>query len=581
MKLWQKILVGLLALVVLLAVMGFAFRQTLGRIAVDHFTKELIGPRPAFRNTDFSVETEWVTMRDGTKLSTDIYTPDGDGPWPTLLVRDAYQFQKYLTCHYYVRYGYACVHQDVRGQGESEGEWYPLKHEADDGADTLEWLTGQHFQNGNIALVGGSYLGLVQWAVADRLPPEVKTIVPTTSHGGFYDMVYRGGHFTQGIAGLWSAEIFHPLQDKEAATKQWLETVIPVHPASDAPKDLFMGAWPSYSDYIAHPDRDDAYWQQDFYRQIDQSYLSVQVPVLWIARWHDFFLEGTLNRVDDLPSRADSLLLIQPGQHGGLTNELNYTDKRFQEFETNLAWLDHHLKGEPLPETLQHPVIYYENGADRWQTADSWPPADRQSLQFHLTRLDQSATCRGSLAETAPSSPEAAAQYTYDPATPVETKGGAFLLNPNIAPPAIADQGRTACERDDILSFVSEPFDAGLHIAGSIEVSLDVQTDAPETAFTVKISEVFEDGRVLNIRDDIQTYRPASTPDDAALVFDLVPIDWTLAPGSRLRLDVSSSNFPAFPAHPNKAGVWSEIASPATARQTLSGGSVKLPIIKE
>lgn len=577
MKLWQRLLVGALAFVALLAATGLTFRHTLGRMLIDHFTKDFIGPRPAFRNTGFDVETTWVTMRDGTRLSTEIYTPKGDGPWPTLLVRDAYQFQKYLTCHYYVRYGYACVHQDVRGQGASEGEWYPLKHEADDGADTLAWLTGQDFQNSKIALVGGSYLGLVQWAVADRLPPEVKTIMPTTSHGGFYDMVYRGGHFTQGIAGLWSAEIFHPLQDKEDATEQWLKTVVRVHPAKDVPKDLFMGAWPSYADYIAHPDRADAYWQQDFYRQIDQSYLSVQMPVLWIARWHDFFLEGTLNRVDDLPSRDESLLLIQPGQHGSLTNELNYTDKRFQTFETTLAWLDHHLKGAPLPEALQHPVIYYENGADRWETADAWPPADRQSLQLQLTRLDRSATCGGGLDETAPPSPEPAAQYTYDPSTPVETNGGAFLLNPNIAPPAVADQGRTACERDDILSFLSEPFGTGLHIAGSMEVALDVQTDAPETAFTVTVSEVFEDGRVLNIRDDIKTYRPASTPDNAALVFDLVPIDWTLSPGSRLRLDISSSNFPAFPAHPNKTGIWSAVATTATARQTLYGGSIRLP----
>ncbi len=580
MKLWQKILLGALGLVVLLALTGFAFRQTLGRMAIDHFTKELIGPRPAFRNTDFSVETEWVTMRDGTKLSTDIYKPDGDGPWPTLLVRDAYQFQKYLTCHYYVRYGYACIHQDVRGQGASEGEWYPLKNEADDGADTLAWLTRQDFQNGNIALVGGSYLGLVQWAVADRLPPEVKTMVPTTSHGGFYDMVYRGGHFTQGIAGLWSAEIFHPLQDKENATEQWLETVVPVRPAIDAPRDLFMGAWPSYSDYISHSDRNDAYWQQDFYRQIDQSYRSVEVPVLWIARWHDFFLEGTLNRVDDLPSRTDSLLLIQPGQHAGMTNELNYTDKRFQEFETTLVWLDHHLKGDPLLDALNHPVIYYENGADRWEAAETWPPADAAMLQLHLAELDESASCGGRLDETSPPSPEATAQFIYDPTNPVPTNGGAFLLNPNIAPPAIADQGRTACEREDVLSFLSTPFGDGLHIAGSPRISLDVASDAAETAFTVKLSEVFEDGRVLNIRDDLKTYRPAEANDTAALVFDLVPIDWTLSAGSQLRLDVSSSNFPAFPAHPNKSGTWSEIADPFAARQTLFGGSVTLPVIK-
>ena len=106
-----------------------------------------------------------------------------------------------------------------------------------------------------------------------------------------------------------------------------------------------------------------------------------------------------------------------------------------------------------------------------------------------------------------------------------------------------------------------------------------MKTDAPETAFTVKISEVFGDGRVVNIRDDIQTYSPSLSAGETALVFKLVPIDWTLSAGSRLRLDISSSNFPAFPAHLNKSGLWSEIGEPAIAEQTVMGGSLALPVL--
>lgn len=575
-KTWRRLGLGFLGLLLLVGLAGFTFRETLGRMLVYHFTEVYIGEHPPFLNGGFSVKTQMVEMRDGTHLATHIYTPKGPGPWPTLLVRDAYQFNKYLTCYYYVRYNYACVHQDVRGQGDSEGEWYPLKHETDDGTDTLDWLTKQDFQNGKIALVGGSYLGLVQWAVADRLPGEVKTIVPITAHGDFYDMVYHGGHFTQGIAGLWSAEIFHPLKDKEKAASQWLETVVPVRPAEDAPRELFKGAWPSYADYIHHPDRQDAYWHQPFYEQIERSYRSVSVPVLWIARWHDFFLQGTLARFDELPTRDSSLLLIRPGQHTGVTGDLNYANPDFPEFETTLAWFDHYLKGTPLPAPLQNRVIYYENGADSWKMGDTWPAADVRPLHLNLDNLSESPTCGGTLVAS-PVTTADEAHYTYDPGNPVPTNGGAFLLNPNIAPSAVSEQGTSACARDDVLTFQSEAFEDGLHLSGPLSVDLDVQTDAPETAFTVKVSEAFADGRVWNIRDSLATFTPSGT-GAGSLTIDLTPIDWVLSEGSKLRLDISSSNYPAFPAHPNTGGIWSEVATPKVARQTLRGGTVTLTV---
>jgi len=574
-----------LLVLVLLAAGAYLLRAPLITWALDAATAPFIGPHPPFTHAAQAVQATTIPMRDGTRLHTRIYLPAGEGPWPTLLVRDAYQFGRFLTCHYYVRFGFACVHQDVRGQGDSQGEWYPIKHESADGEDTLRWLVAQPWQDGNVALVGGSYLGLVQWAVADRLPPEVKTMVPTTSHGDFYRMVYHGGHFAQAIAGLWSAEIFYPLQDKEAAGKQWLETVAFARPAAGVDRALFKGAWNAYADYLAHPDIADSYWQQPFYRQLREAHAAVRVPVLWIARWHDFFLEGTLQQFPALPAQQQSVLVIQPGEHAGKTNALRYENRDFQEFEITLAWLDHFLRGAPLPERLRHRVIYFENGADRWQAADTWPPPTSTSV-LHFANLQAAAQCEGQLLPQDQARGHGSpATFVYDPDNPVPTRGGSFLLNPNIGPVAVAEQGTSDCQRPDVLSFLSEPFAQGLHIAGAMQVALTVASSAPDTAFTVKVSEAFADGRVLNIRDDITSLGAYRSRTDAyqpgspiALAFSLAPIDWTLTAGSRLRVDVSSSNAPAFPAHTNRAGLWSEIAQADKAEQTLFSGTLRLPL---
>jgi putative CocE/NonD family hydrolase len=553
---------------------------------IDRFVAGYLGPMPTFTHKMGEVKTYRVRMRDGTELDTRVHLPKGDGPWPTLLVRDPYQFSFYLTCHMYVRYGYACVHQDVRGHGKSEGDWYPLRHEMEDGEDTFDWLLQQDWQNRKIAMVGASYVGLVQWAMADRFPPEVKTIVASVSHGDFYSMVYRGGHFTQAITGLWSAEIFYPLEDKEKAAKIWKEQVLGQRPANAVDPAIFKGAWASYKDYINHPEPDDPYWQQPYYTQLRQSHKALRVPAFLVARWHDFFLEGMLDRFPELPARSDSLLMISPGDHGGQTNDLPYRNKVEHEFANSVAWLDHHLKGAPLPENLKPGYLYYLNGADYWTHADRWPVGDTQEQTSYLAGLKAANACGGQLTANKPEGGDAA-QYLYDPRNPVPTRGGSFLLNPNLAPVAVAKQGTEACERADILSFLSDAYTEPARIMGSARVSLKVASDADDTAFTVKLSEVFEDGTVLGIRDDITslayrngarsrlTYAPGDVVD---VQFDLPPIDWTVQRGSRLRLDVSSSNSPAFPAHSNYAGLWSDIADTRVARQSVLEGSVTLPL---
>lgn len=584
---WKKILLAIVGVLVLGAAGAFMFRDGIAAYVVERGVAPYLGDKPAYTHKRGRTLRYRVAMKDGIELNTKAYLPRGEGPWPTVLVRDPYGFNNFLFCHALVRYGYACVHQDVRGRFDSDGEWYPFVNEAEDGEATLNWLVDQDWQDGNIATIGFSYLAISQWAVADRLPPEVKTILPMLGHGDVYDIVYRGGHFTQGLIGFWSTGLFKSLGEQGDVGELWRTQVAATRPALDVDPEIFGDAWPGYRDYISHPLRADPYWESASYKQMRSAHRRVNVPVFWVAGWHDFFLQGTLERFDEMPTADESVLFIQPGEHGGATADLAVEDHTYQFFSASLDWLDHHLRDRPLPDYLAPGVVYYRNGADQWSRAPAWPPSS-DVLQLDLAQLDAAAACGGALVEGGADAGEPAAVYRYDPEDPAPTTGGAFMLSGEVAPPATSLQGLAACERADTLSFLSEPFESETRIAGGVDVSLRVSSDAPDTAFFVRISEVFEDGRILNIRDDILSlsardgdhkateYAPEEVVD---LEFPLTPIDWTLAPGSQIRLDITSSNAPAFAAHYNRAGLWSEHASPAIAEQSVyAGSSVTLPL---
>lgn len=574
-----------LALAGLVAALLLAGCQEIQRRIEDYVAepqiRKALGEMPEFRNDAQPVETIRVPMRDGIELETHVYRPQGAGPWPTIVVRDPYLLSKYVTCWAYVRYGYACVHQDVRGRHGSDGEWYPLLSERNDGIDTLAWVLAQPWQNGKLALSGESYVGLVQWAMADRLPPEVKTLVVNVAHGDFYEMVYRHEQFMPSIVGSWSAGLFAPMDEIPESMERWRARVLPARPPLSVAPEIFGPAWPSYRDYISHPSKEDPYWNSDGYRAIRDSHRGLDVPILWTARWYDFFLEGTLERFAELPARAESLLVIGPGDHSAKLGDLDLENASEGGFVRTIAWLDHVLLAKPRPDSLRPGFLVYEYGADRWRHADSWPPPT-EPLRFELADLPRSRACDGgALVRAARTSTSAdAISFTYDPMDPAPSRGGSWALSPELSPTANVEQGTDVCGRPDVLSFASEPLERPLHVTGSIHVRLDVSSDAVDTTFVARMSEVFADGRAVNIREDIL---PVSSGDrrpegHTRLDFALVPIDWRTAVGSRLRLDVTSSAFPAFQPHPNTDALWSTVESPVSAEQTLHGGGVVLPV---
>lgn len=583
-KLLLWILGGLIALVAILiaaVALSPSFRDWVAtRILTDGIVRSRLADVPP-RTEAQAIQKTQVRMRDGVELSTQLFLPEGKGPWPVIIVRDPYSFSQYVSCKVFVQYDYACVYQEVRGRGPSQGTWYPFTDERRDGLDTIAWVLEQPWQNGRLALHGGSYLGVVQWAVAGDLPPEVKTFVPVVAHGDVYELSYHNGVFNEGIAGVWLHGQFQPITRMLFAAKHWRTQIAGRFPALGAEPTEFGKAWTPYRDYLLHPDKDDPYWQSPDYVALREAHKNVRVPVFMIGYANDFFLPGMLQTYEELPTRDQSIFVIGPGNHGGGPDdeiEGSYT----RDYADTLAWLDHHLRGKPLPKHLKPGVNVFVHGDNSWRHFERWPQQSR-AITYHLDNLDQSQACDGgALSIDAPAS-EQVARYTYDPRKPVPTRGGAFQL---ISDP-VAEQGNDLCEREDVLSFVSAPMSAETVIDGGTRVTLRVASDAADTAFSVKLSEKFSDGRVYNIRDDISTLSmrnhaqhrmPYTAGEQVEVTFDLTPIIWRLQQGSRLRLDISSSSAPAFFPHPNRGGLWSEVADPVVAQQTIYEGTLEIPV---
>jgi hypothetical protein len=423
-------------------------------------------------------------------------------------------------------------------------------------------------------------LGVVQWAVAGDLPPQVKTFVPTVAHGDVYDLTYHNGMFEEGLSGVWLHSQFQPMTRKLSAADRWRTEIAGHFPALGVDRSEFRTAWVPYQDYLLHPDKDDPYWQSPEYVALRQAHRNVHVPVFIIGYANDFFLPGMLRTYEELPTRNQSVFVIGPGNHGGQADpevEGSYT----RDYADTLAWFDHYLRGAPLLERLQPGVNVFVHGDNRWRHFERWPQQSRL-ITYQLDNLSSSQQCDGGALSEAPAA-EQVARYTYDPRNPVPTRGGAFLLLSD----AVEEQGNDICARADVLSFSSAPLSADTLINGGMRISLRVASDAADTAFSVKLSEHFKDGRVYNIRDDISTlsmrngaqHRTPYVPgEQVEVVFDLTPIMWHLREGSRLRLDISSSSAPAFFPHPNRASLWSEVADPIVAHQTIFGGSLDIPV---
>lgn len=522
----------------------------------------------------WTAEEQYLPMADGVRLHTWIYRPEGLVQFPVLIQRSCYPFQMELY-HVYGRElakrGYGYIVQTCRGTGKSEGRWEPNVNERSDGLQTLQWLDAQPWAE-SIGYFGTSYLALTGWAIADAVPPKVKGMLLTVYGTDRFVSAYEKRLFRHDVLTGWAMEnAGRPVQ------ADYLESCR-YRPHQDVDTALWGGRLDWYQDWIHAVDRNDPYWQQGWWKQLQEIPGKTKIPVYIVDAWYDHHFGSAICTYQALApeTRAHSWLDIgcwnhmsQPCTAWGRQDHLENGDvKRV------LQWFDLLLKKKQLPDAK---VRVYAMREDRWKELDCWPVPVSRVQKWYLGA--------GGKLLRAPGQPEVR-QFRYDPENPCPTHGAESVLTTISEAGSLLQPGPDY--RPDVISFVSEPLDQAVPVCGKIKVKLRVATDGEDTAFTAKLMEVFPDGRAYNIRGGITTiqadlpwgkaYTPGRAVDVCVDLWDMV---WTVQPGSRLRLDVSSSDFPQYAVHSNYAGVWSEQTRTRVAQQTVfldENSCVELPL---
>lgn len=576
-----------------------AFRWLLGLVALALFTGASVvifrdelfrrqAALPPFTHEFAGSEDVVVPLRDGVKLHAEVFRPAGLSKAPTILVRNPYvplrQLERFQ-CRVLTRYGYACVLQDVRGQMDSEGDWEPIIHEREDGLDTLTWLVAQPFADGNVAMRGPSYLSCTQLVMADVLPPEVKTLVPSVFGVDFRRSTYERGLLRHDLITAW-ATLMPERGMRFTAGSDYLAAAA-LRPAMEADERFMTKKLPWYRDLLAADSPDAPYWhteQQQTFRAVPER---TKVPMLLIGAFFDPFFDAQLDVWRRLATQRESAFVIGPWNHLNMTSgDASYEvdTGRLTPWPLMLEWFDHHLKGKPLV-TLQKGVVQTLGPGDHaWRTHPVWPDETLAATVLHLGHAEAAQACTGGSLEDSPTT-RGEASYRFDPDQPAPSLGGASMLSfaffRGYAPtPGPVDQG-DSCARDDVLTFKGAPLTGETRLSGAAHLTLQVRSTAPDTAFVARLIAE-QGGKALLIREaaatlaypTAQVTTPATyTPGATATVqLDFWPIEWVLPKGARLRLDVTSSSFPVLHTHANRAGPWALQTGADVATQTLEVG---------
>lgn len=536
-----------------------------------------------------------VPMRDGVRLYADIYRPARAGRYPVIVVRTPYGKQRegiHRDLIAFAQRGYAVVVQDTRGRFESEGDWDPFRYEARDGYDTIEWAARQEFSDGKVATFGGSYLGNVQWQAAAEGPPSLVAIFPMVASTSLYhNSFYHGGAFKLALAAGWGIarnprRVMYPQtwHTEAFAPEEWRYDRLLWHlPLATLDEALSGEVVRHYRDWIRHQGYDE-YWRS---MSVEERFSMVKVPAHVWGGWYDLLLGGTLNGFTGMrreggteAARRESKMTVGPWGHGP---SRKFGDVDFGPeadrvpFERNLRWMDHYLKGEDNGIDREPPVEIFYMGINRWVHHQDWPVPGTRFTPHYFSSGGRANSLRGDgvLSTSRPAGAEAD-HYVYDPDNPVPTLGGNDCCGAPI-PIGPLDQ-RPVEARSDVLVYTSEILREPLAVAGPVKAKLYVSTDAPDTDFFVKLVDVHPNGFAMNIAEGILRARFRRGLDRMELlkpgeVYELeVDMRGTanvFLPGHRIRVDVTSSNFPQFDRNPNTGEDLGASARRRAARQSV------------
>ncbi len=501
----------------------------------------------------------WIPMRDGVKLAANLFRPSSAGRLPTVLLRTPYDKGLVITpqLQAYVDHGYNVVYQDVRGRNESEGAFQPLTQEPLDGDDTINWIAAQSWSDGQVAMAGGSYLGIAQWQVAIHNNPHLKAIFPVVSGDDDYrDRFYSpGGAMKWGHRLEWTAENIHAPGYHAPPFSNFIWTL----PPRRADR-VVTGESTSFLQAVFNHPSYDAFWRSISTRE---HLKNCKVPVFSVGGWYDNYVESDLDAFAALRKRTGlNRIIVGPWPH----NMAPFTtvdfgpNARLPIRPYQIQWFDEWLKGKSVPLEDRPPLRLFVMGANEWRDENEWPLARAIPTRFYLDSKGHANSLYGdgALSERSEwrSPPDS---FTYDPRKPVQTLGGAVCCNSKIFPSGPMDQ-RPVESRADVLVYTSQPLRGDVEITGPIALLLYAASSAPDTDFTAKLVDVYPDGRAINLTDGILRARYRNGLDKPELLTGAGPVRYAIDLGvtsnlfrkdHRIRLEVASSNFPRFDRNPN------------------------------
>ncbi len=539
-----------------------------------------------------------VPMRDGVTLSADIWLPLPEGRYPVLLMRTPYlktmaRLKFPDLGHYFASRGYVLAVQDVRGRGDSDGEFGFLPDDNEDGYDTVEWLARQPWSSGRVGMLGVSYLGSTQWMAARSGAPSLVGMVPTASGGFDAAFNYSGGAllgWTFGWTNVVQSRIY---QGPNTAGLDMAR--VEAHRPLITRDEVFGRKMPLFRAFLEHPDWD-PYWESIQFGP--ETYAKIDVPALHVAGWFDGDQPSAVEYWKGMrkhsPARDRQHLLLGPWTHrqtflGGVTKsgEMEFSpDAVVDNRALHLAFFDHYLRGST--ETFDFPrARVYVMGDNRWRDLDDYPPpqATFKKLYFHSRGQANTLFGDGTLSWRAPAA-EPIDNFTYDPKDPVPVN------SPWYEP---VDQ-RPIERREDVLVYTSEVLEQRVEVIGNPFVELYAASDARDTDFTAKIVDVYPDGRAIGIGamavgvirarfrngyQNPQLLEPGKVEKYRILLRDMAH---TFLPGHQVRIEISSSAYPFIVVNQNTGNPIATDTEWRVAHQTVYhqegyGSHVALPVM--
>lgn len=533
-----------------------------------------------------------IRMRDGIHLAADIFHPEGFGRWPTLLVRTPYNRKSSAMASYraFAQRGYAVVIEDVRGRFASQGVPGSIEQEGTDGNDTIQWISDQVWSNGRVGMVGASYLGIVQWWSAVQDNPHLITIAPVNSGDDEYlDRFYStGGALKLGHRLLWIAENYRDPGQHPPPLRDYIFH-LPLLTADAAALGKPIELWRTALDHPSY----DSFWKELSIRdRLDR----VHIPVESMSGWFDNYAESELDAFTRLAKQGDTVeTWIGPWTHipNIVFPQTDYGPQSILHIRNIQAdWFDRWLKRADPPPHPEPTLHLFVMGADTWRVEHEWPLARTRFTPLYLDSGGHANSVRGDGNLSWRTSNSGSDSFTYDPKNPVPTMGGAICCDPKALPAGPLDQS-TVENRNDVLVYTSPKLTEDLEVTGPVRAVLYISTSVNDTDFTVKLVDVAPDGRPTILCDGIQRLRYRLSLEKPVFVkrnsvyqigVDAGVTSNVFLPGHRIRVEVSSSNFPRFDRNLNSTRPIAMETKIVKARQTVYhnrsySSAIILPVI--